>query len=41
MMTDPHKPLKYDNETYGLLQKDWETTVEDYRMEGLRELMGF
>lgn len=37
---DPHKPEKYDNETYGLLQNDWETTVEDYRMKGLRELMG-
>jgi hypothetical protein len=37
---DPHKPEKYDNETYGLLRNDWKTTVEDYRMEGMRELMG-
>ena len=39
-ITDPHKPEKYDNETYGLLQNDWRTIVEDYRMEGMRELMG-
>lgn len=37
---NPRKPEKYDDETYGLLEKDWETVVEDYRMEGLRELMG-
>jgi endoglucanase len=37
---NPRKPEKYDDETYGLLEKDWETVVEDYRMKGMRELMG-
>lgn len=37
---NPRKPEKYDDETYGLLEKDWVTVVEDYRMQGLRELMG-
>lgn len=37
---NPRKPENYDDETYGLLQPDWETVVEDYRMEDLRKLMG-
>ncbi|GAB1736736.1 hypothetical protein NU219Hw_g8351t1 [Hortaea werneckii] len=36
---NPHKPEKYDNETYGLLKPDWETTVEDFRLADLRRLM--
>lgn len=36
---NPRKPENYDNETYGLLQPDWETVVEDYRMRDLRKLM--
>ncbi|KAM0713519.1 hypothetical protein Q7P37_010481 [Cladosporium fusiforme] len=37
---NPRKPEKYDDETYGLLEKDWQTVVEDYRMQGMRKLMG-
>lgn len=37
---NPRKPENYDDETYGLLKEDWETVVEDYRMEDLRKLMG-
>lgn len=37
---NPRKPENYDDETYGLLKPDWETVVEDYRMEDLRKLMG-
>ena len=36
---NPHKPKNYDNETYGLLADDWETVIEDWRLQDLRKLM--
>jgi endoglucanase len=36
---NPRKPEAYDNETYGLLQTDWSTPHEDFRMHDLRRLM--
>ncbi len=36
---NPRKPDAYDNETYGLLQDDWKTHHDDYRMIDLRKLM--
>lgn len=36
---NPRKPENYNNETYGLLRDDWETVINDWRLEDLRKLM--
>ena len=36
---NPRKPSQYGNETYGLLRDDWQTPIEDYRLEDLKQLM--
>ncbi|KAK5136457.1 hypothetical protein LTR08_003102 [Meristemomyces frigidus] len=36
---NPRKPKNYDNETYGLLADNWESVVEDWRIQDLRKLM--
>lgn len=35
---NPRKPHNYDNETYGLLEDDWETPILDYRLKDMLEL---
>ncbi|KAE8449657.1 hypothetical protein EG329_007987 [Mollisiaceae sp. DMI_Dod_QoI] len=35
---NPRKPANYDNETYGLLEDDWETPILDYRLRDMLEL---
>ncbi|KAF8850221.1 glycoside hydrolase [Acephala macrosclerotiorum] len=35
---NPRKPANYDNETYGLLEDDWETPILDYRIRDMLEL---
>jgi aryl-phospho-beta-D-glucosidase BglC (GH1 family) len=35
---NPRKPHNYDNETYGLVEDDWETPVLDYRLKDMLEL---
>lgn len=36
---NPRKPKDNQPETWGLIRDDWETTVEDYRIQSLRKLM--
>lgn len=35
---NPRKPHNFDNETYGLLEDDWETPILDYRMRDMAQL---
>jgi endoglucanase len=37
---NPRKPHNFDNETYGLLEDDWETPILDYRMRDMLQLSG-
>ena len=36
---NPHKPVQYGPETYGLLMDDWKTPIEDWRTDDLKGLM--
>ena len=36
---NPRKPHKNEKEYWALVEDDWETVVDDFRLEGMRQLM--